>query len=105
MPARVGQREKQHVGSPMRGEVVDDGKDLLGLGSYPLIDRLQEVDPVSRGAPRVRQRKGPTVAGFKGAEHVPLAAAAVINFLPGAAGGLARAGGAPERFHARVALS
>jgi hypothetical protein len=93
MPARVGQREQQHVGGPVRGEVVDDGKGLLGLGSYPLIDRLEEIDPVSRGAPWVGQRKSPTVPGFEGAENVALAAPAVINCLPGAAGGLPRAGG------------
>ena len=71
----------------MRGEVIDDGKDLFGFRSYPGINRLQEVHPVSRGAPRVGQRKGPTVPGFKGAENVDLAAPAIVNFLPGAAGG------------------
>ena len=45
MPARVGQGKKQHVSSPMRGEVVDDGKDRLGFRAYPDINRLQEVDP------------------------------------------------------------
>src|SRR5689334_3757812 len=104
MPTRIGQREKQHVSSPMRREVVDDGKDRLGLGSYPGIDRLQEVHPVSRGTPRVGQRKGATVAGFKGAEHVALAAAAVVNCLSGAAGGSARTGGGSEWFDPWIAL-
>jgi len=84
-------------------EVIDEGKNFLGLGSYPGIDRLQEVHPVRRGAPRVGPREGPTVAGFKGAEKVALAAPAVINFLPGAAGGSVGTGGGAEHFDPRVA--
>ena len=37
--------EEQHVGGPVRREVIDDGKDRLGFRSYPAINRLQEVDP------------------------------------------------------------
>src|SRR5690242_20616992 len=104
MPTRIGQGKKQHLSRPMRREVVDEGKGCLGLGSYPGIHRLQEVHPVSRGTPRVGQRKGATVAGFKGAENVALAAPAVIDFLPGASGGSVWTGGGPEWFHAGVAL-
>jgi len=51
MPARINQREKQHVGRPVRREVIHDGKNRLRLGSYPPIGSLKEVDPVSRGTP------------------------------------------------------
>jgi hypothetical protein len=37
--------EQQHVGGPVRREVIDDGKDLFGFRSYPGIDRLEEVHP------------------------------------------------------------
>ena len=41
--------------SPLRARVL------------PPIDGLKEVNPVSRGAPRVGPREGPAIAGFKGA--------------------------------------
>ena len=81
----------------MRGEVIHDGKERLGLGSYPGVNRLQEVHPVSRGTPGVRQREGPAITGCKGAEDVALAAPAVINLLPGAAGGSVWTGGGAQR--------
>src|SRR5690348_9968420 len=50
LPARLRQREEQHIGRPVSVEVIDDPINVRHLGRNPVLDPLQGVHPVADGA-------------------------------------------------------
>jgi hypothetical protein len=89
LPPRVRQAKQQHVGGPVRLQVVDDGVHPLGLGRDPRLGPLQEVGPVGGAAARVGMRQGFPGGRAEGAEDISFAAAAVVDLLLGSTGGAA----------------
>jgi hypothetical protein len=66
LPARMGEREQEHIGGAVDVEVVHHGVDPLDPGIDPALDRAEEIDPVRDGAAPVgggecipRGRKAP----------------------------------------------
>jgi hypothetical protein len=62
LPARVGERDQEHIHGPMDVEVGADGVDGLNLGRDPVVHRSQEIHPVGDGAPRVLFGEGRPIA-------------------------------------------
>src|SRR6266849_5868451 len=90
LPARVARAEEQHVVSMMGVEVVQNGIHSLDLGRELLLHLLQEVNPVRDGAPRKVLGERLTSRRLERPEDVALAAATIVDLLPGSLGGSLR---------------
>jgi hypothetical protein len=84
LPARVGQREQQHVCGGMGVEIIHHRIDSLHGGVDPPLDLAEEVNPVRDGAAGVGGGERSAAGGLQGAKHVSgYVAPAVIDFLFG----------------------
>ena len=85
-PARMGQAKQQHIRSAVRRQVVKNRIDAMGRSGQPRLDLLQKVNPIRRGSAGIRVRQRFSRRGLKSAKDVPLAPAAIVNFLLGTSG-------------------
>src|SRR5260221_10280660 len=102
----MGPREEQHVGRPVRAQVVEARVHALHRGIEPALDVGKKVGPIDGRAPRIRRGVGRASGGWKSAEDGARRAPAVVNLLARPAGWAARllAGGRQEHPLARPAL-
>src|SRR5215213_1177934 len=83
LPARVGEREQEHIGGAVEVEVVHHRVDPLDIGVDPALDRAEEIDPVCGRAAGVRGGECLPRGRSEGTEDIALAASAVIDLLLG----------------------
>src|SRR3954454_10836447 len=83
LPARVSEREQEHIGGTVDVEIVHHRVDPLDPGLDPALDRAEEIDPVRGGAARVGCGEYLPRSRPKGAEDIALAASAIVDLLFG----------------------
>jgi len=81
LPARTPQREQQNISRPMDVQVVQDTVDVLDLGGDPIVNLLQEVQPVGNRPTRVGHSERFAVGWLEGPENVALASSTVVDLL------------------------
>lgn len=94
LPARMDQREEQHVGRAMRAQILPDGLDALDLRGEPAVDLVEEVHPISGGPAAIGGGERIAGGGAEGAKHLAGLTPAVID----------RLAGTPRRARRRVLL-
>src|SRR3954449_5164944 len=82
-PARVGEREQEHIGGAVEVEVVHHRVDPLDPGIDPALDPAEEIEPVRSGAARVSFGEGLPCGRSKGAEDIAFTTSAVVDLLLG----------------------
>src|SRR4051794_20053458 len=83
LPARMGEREQQHIGGTVDVEVVHHRVDPLDSSLDPALDRAEEIDPVRGGAAPVGGGECIPRGRSEGAKDIALAASAVVDLLLG----------------------
>src|ERR1700760_2356767 len=84
LPARVGQREQQHVWGGVSVEIVHHRIDPFDSRIDPTLDLAEEVNPVRGGAAGIGGGEGRAAGGLEGPEHVAgYITTAIVDFLFG----------------------
>jgi len=81
LPARMGQREEQHVGGALGAQVVAHRLDALDAWIKPARDVVEKIGPVDGRAAWIGSREGAAGGGLEGATDGPALPPAVVARL------------------------